>query len=300
MTTAAMGIDLGGTNVRAALVAPDGRILVSAREALQDRSPQAAVGTIVAAVRACLARAGDASPSAYGVGVAAQLKGDVVAVAPNLGWRDVPIGALLRGALGHPVRLANDLSACAWGELKAGAAKGQTDTFTVFVGTGVGSAVIAGGRLVSGAWGVAGEFGHVKVVPEGGRACGCGEHGCLEAYVGGQNLQKWMADEGLAGTPADLENAAREGNMSARSIYDFAVVQLALAIANQVTVLNPGALVLGGGVLRNCPGMVEVITACVGRRSARVAREGLRVVQAALGDDAGAVGAALLALDAPG
>jgi glucokinase len=224
------------------------------------------------------------------------IREDVVVNAPNLGWRDVEFGGRLARRLGRPVRLVNDLSAAAWGELKGGAARGATDTFTVFVGTGVGSALVIGGRLVAGAGGVAGEFGHVKLVAEGGRACGCGQLGCLEAYVGGARLQGWMAEAGVPGAPSDLERLALEGEAVAKGLYDFAVGHLALAIANQVTVLNPEVVVLGGGVLARCPGMVRRISEVVMTRASVAARQLLRIQLAELGDDSGLVGAALLAV----
>lgn len=292
---AALGIDLGGTNARVALVTRDGRVLVQRKEALADRTPAGTVESVGRAVEACLAGSNGAEVAACGVGVAGQLREGTVVVAPNLGWADVPLRRLLEERLGRRVVVRNDLAAAAWGEYRAGGGRGQTDTFTVFVGSGVGSAIIAHGRLVDGASGVAAEFGHIKVVAQGGRRCGCGEDGCLEAYAGGHNLTRWMQEEGLTGAPNDLEARALAGDATARRLYDFAVGNLALAIANQVTMLNPGALVLGGGVLFGCPGMVRVITGTVEQRSARVARAGLRILLAELKDDAGMVGAAMLA-----
>jgi glucokinase len=292
---AALGIDLGGTNARAALVTRDGRILAQHRETLGDRSPEGAVAKVAFAAEACLAAAQGAEVAACGIGVAGQLKEGTVVMAPNLGWANVPLKKLVEARLSRRVLVRNDLACAAWGEYRAGAGRGQTDTFTVFVGSGIGSAIIANGRLVEGNAGVAGEFGHTKVLLQGGRLCGCGEDGCLEAYAGGHNLTKWMAEEGIAGTPADLERLALEGQQPALGVYAFAAGSLALAIANQVTLLNPGALVLGGGVLFNCPGMVRTIFEVVEQRSAKLARAGVRKIMAELRDDAGIVGAALLA-----
>ncbi|MFL5321536.1 MAG: ROK family protein, partial [Myxococcaceae bacterium] len=180
-----LGIDLGGTFARAAVVEASGRLVSAAKTALQNRSPEGVVATIHAAAVEAMKAAGNPAVSACGVGVAGQLEGDhgVIAVAPNLGWRNVPFGKLLSDSLGRPVRLINDLRAAAWGEFVAGAGQGCSDMLVVFVGSGVGSAIISGGRLVVGASNVAGEFGHVKVVTRG-RSCGCGEQGCLEAYAG--------------------------------------------------------------------------------------------------------------------
>jgi len=287
-----VGADIGGTNARVALVNEAGHILRAQRAHLPDRSPPG----VVAGVQALLSQLMEGSPlpGAVGVGFAAMVRGKVVVNAPQFGWRDVDFGTLLERALGRTVRLANDLSAAAWGELKSGAAKGLADTLTVFVGTGVGSAVITQGRLLTGATGVAGEFGHTKMVAEGGRPCGCGETGCLEAYVGGARLTAWMREAGLAGTPTDLERLAAGGDATARTLYETAVGYLSLAIANQVTMLNPAMVVLGGGVLGHSPGMVARVRETIQRRSGAASRDGLQVELAALGDNSGLVGAALL------
>jgi glucokinase len=290
----ALGVDIGGTNARAAVVeVTTGRLIASAKEAWTDRIPSAVV-TVVHSLIEKVSVGHELRGVSVGVGFAGMLRGDVVVNAPNLGWREVDFGRPLAAALGRRVRLVNDLSAAAWGELKAGAARGASDSFTVFVGTGVGSALISGGVLLSGATGVAGEFGHTKLLAEGGRLCGCGEHGCLEAYMGGAKLKEWMTESGIPGTPADLERLAQEGVVPAKGLYDFAVGHLALAIANQVTVLNPGVVVLGGGVLMRCPGMVKRVTDTVMTRASAASRTDLRVRLAELGDDSGLVGAALL------
>ena len=306
-----LGIDLGGTFARAAVVDGDGKILAATKTALRDRNPQAVVEAIAQAAQQAVQAAG-APVSHCGVGAAGQLQGDsgVILVAPNLGWRNVPFGSLLQARLGHMVRVVNDLSAAAWGEFRAGAGQGVRDLLVVFVGSGVGSAIIANGQLLAGAHGVAAEFGHVKVLPNG-RGCGCGECGCLEAYAGGHNLIAQMKEavaEGrgpklleLAGgdpnalNPVHLELAAHAGDTAAREIYDRAADALALAIANQITVLNPAKLILGGGVLSHCPGMRQRILNGIATYSSVASRNWLQVVDAALGDDSGLIGAALLA-----
>lgn len=290
-----LGVDLGGTNARAAVVERDtGRIVASAKESWTDRSPEAVVAETAKLVNA-LAQQHAVPEGMLGVGFAGMLRGGVVVNAPNLGWRDVNFGALLSAATKREVRLVNDLSAAAWGELTAGCARGQKDTFTVFVGTGVGSAIISNGALLTGATQVAAEFGHVKVQPDGGRRCGCGQEGCLEAYAGGAKLAEWMKEVGLSGTATELETFALGGDPVAQRLYEFVAAQLSLAIANQVSVLNPAVLVLGGGVLMRCPGLVERIRAVVKSRATVASASELRIELASLGDDSGLIGAALLA-----
>jgi glucokinase len=289
-----LGVDLGGSTARAAVVdEATGGIVASAKETWAERTPAAVIAQTAALING-LAVTHQLKAPTVGVGFAGMLRGSVVVNAPNLGWRDVNLGDALAQAIGKSVTLVNDLSAAAWGEYSAGCAKGAADTFTVFVGTGVGSAIISNGLLLSGASQVAAEFGHVKLMATGGRRCGCGQDGCLEAYVGGGPLSEWMKQEGLSGSAADLEALAQGGNPTAKAMYDFAVEHLALAIANQVTVLNPAVLVLGGGVLSRCPGMVQRIRHVVSTRATVASREALRIEMAVLGDDSGLVGAALL------
>lgn len=312
---ATLGLDLGGTNARAAVVAEDGTVLAVAKIALERRDPEGAVAALTRAASDAIALAGVPVRGA-GIGVAGQLVGATgfVAVAPNLGWKDVPFGQLLMSSLGRSVRVVNDLTAAAWGELQAGAGRGERNVYVVFVGSGVGSAIIVDGRLYTGATGVAGELGHIKVEP-GGRRCGCGGLGCLEAYAGGHNLIDQMRElleetkgegqgralwERVGGDPARLnpavlEEVALHGDPAAQRIYDRAASHLSLAIANQVTVLNPGRLILGGGVLNNAPGLRTRIEQAVINWSSETSSQGVRVISAALGDDSGIIGAALLA-----
>ncbi|MCP3059539.1 ROK family protein [Myxococcus sp. K38C18041901] len=306
-----LGIDLGGTFARAAVVDEAGKMLASTKVALDERSPSGVVETIARAASEAVKSAG-VPVDGCGVGAAAQIHKDsgVLSVAPNLGWRNVPLGQMLTDRLKQPVKVVNDLSAAAWGELHAGAGRGAQDLLVVFVGSGVGSAIVAGGRLLEGAGGVAAELGHIKVVPDG-RRCGCGEQGCLEAYTGGHNLiaqskellvagrapvlAKLVEDDASRLTPVSLEQAAEAGDEAAREVYERAARFLALAVANQVTVLNPARLILGGGVLNHCPGMRRRVLDGVRAWASQTSREGLLIADAELGDDSGLIGAALLA-----
>jgi glucokinase len=315
----ALGVDLGGTNARAAVVDVDsGEIVAAHKEPLRDRAPAKVVEVVRHAV---LEAAGAASidphkVSSIGVGVAGQCLGatGVVLNAPNLGWRDVPFGELLRAAVGVPVRIANDLSVAAWGEKAFGAAKGLDDVVLVFVGSGVGSGLILGGRLHEGAQGVAGEFGHVKVrrsrpgTPA--RRCGCGEEGCLEAYTSGMNVAARIREEIAAGaetsilalaggdparvTASHVDDAYRAGDAYARALWEEVGDLLGTAIGNLVTLLNPARLILGGGVLLGAPALGGIVRERFDAAVSRSATKGLSVERAWLGDDAGVVGAAVL------
>jgi glucokinase len=317
--TLALGVDLGGTNARAAAVDRDtGEIVAAHKEPLRDRSPASVVEVVRHALLSAAVGAG-VSPSAsgvVGVGVAGQCLGatGVVLNAPNLGWRDVPFGDLLSAALGVRVHVANDLAVAAWGEKQFGAAKGLSDVVLVFVGSGVGSGLILGGRLHGGATGVAGEFGHVKVRPARAetapRRCGCGELGCLEAYTSGMNVAARVREELEAGARTavrdlaggDLsrvqaslvDDAFRAGDPYAQALWAEVGELLGTAIANLVTVLNPARVILGGGVLLGCPALDALVRRHFDARVSRSATRGLTLERAWLGDDAGVVGAAVL------
>lgn len=318
----ALGIDLGGTNVRAAAVeASTGTVVASHKEPHRERSPSAVAASAARAVREVAAAVGVAVPATVGAGVAGQCLGStgVVLNAPNLGWRDAPFGELLSRSLSARVRVLNDLSAAALGEQRFGAARGAEDAILFFVGSGVGSGLILGGRLHEGAGGVAGEVGHVKVMPRPGtpeRRCGCGQVSCLEAYAGGHAIAARVREElsrgraslirDLAGgdlsrvRPSHVEEASAAGDGWAAALWDEVGELLGDAAANLATVLDPARLVLGGGVLISCPGLEERVRVRVAARVSASAARDLLVVRAALGDDAGVVGAALAAAELGG
>jgi glucokinase len=319
MRRLAIGVDLGGTNARAAVVDADtGEIVAAHRERLVDRAPEAVAKVVEDAVARAAAAAGidPRGAGAIGVGVAGQCLGrtGVVMNAPNLGWRDVPLGDQLGRTLGLPVRVANDLAAAAWGEKRFGAARGLDDVVLVFVGSGVGAGLILSGKLHDGANGVAGEFGHVKVLPPrpttAPRRCGCGEVGCLEAYTSGVNVAARVREELAAGaetevlaiaggdparvTASHVEEAARRGDAYARALWEEVGELLGVATANLVTLLNPARVILGGGVLLGCPELAAIARRAFDGAVSRSATKGLSIERAGLGDDAGVVGAAVL------
>ncbi len=319
MRALALGVDLGGTNARAAVVDRDsGEIVAAHRVLLRDRAPAAVVEVLGQAVRDVAAAAGSdlISFGGVGVGAAGQCLGTtgVVLNAPNLGWRDVPLGDLLRGALNLPVRVANDLSAAAWGEKRFGAAQGVSDVVLVFVGSGVGSGLILGGRLHEGARGVAGELGHVKVTPlrpeTKPRLCGCGQTGCLEAYTSGMNIADRVREELTGGahslvsdlvqgdlsrvSAAVVEQAWAAGDRYARTLWDEVAELLGNAVATVVTLLNPARVILGGGVLLGCMHLERLVRERFHAQVSVSAAAGLGFERAFLGDDAGVIGAALL------
>ena len=218
--TVQIGIDLGGSNLRAAVFGDsDGATpLATHREPVgDDRAPDAIVERVARTIEQLAGAA--AGPVVVGVGVAGLLRDrrGTVANSPHLRWRDVPFGALLRRRLDPRYRLGvyNDANAVTWGEAAAGAARGYRDVLGVYVGTGIGAGLIIGGQLVEGASNCAGELGHTKVRWDDAAApCMCGGRGCIEAYIGGRYLLERIRRElgdGRRRTAVTTRPAGRTG-----------------------------------------------------------------------------------------
>ena len=308
----AVGVDLGGTNLRAALVdVPSGQLLAEDKRPHVDRSPDAVAASLAAAVRAVDP---EHRRGGLGVGIAAMLRGwtGVVIKAPNLGWREVAFRQALETRLpGEPIELYNDLNAIALGEARYGGARGTRDVLCVYLGTGIGAGLVVDGRLYAGATHLAGEIGHAKVVLEGGRLCGCGEHGCLEAYASGTHIAQRAREElqtrpslaiELAGGAdkvhaGHLDEAARRGDAYAEALWDEVSRHVGLALGAAVTLLNPSRLVVGGGVLAGAPRLGELVRARLRRAANPPSLGGFELVETTLGDHAGVLGAAAAILD---
>jgi glucokinase len=306
--TVAVGVDLGGTNVRAALIdTTSGQQLgAEAKAPVDDKRPEAVAALVEQVVRSVdpeERRAG------VGVGFAGMLRGwsGVVVNSPNFGWREVDFRGLLRARVGLRTELYNDLNAIAYGEARYGGAKGVRDVLCVYVGTGVGAGIVAEGRLYTGAGHLAGEIGHIKVVP-GGRPCGCGMRGCLEAYTSGKNIQARAREElqtksslavQLAGGvehvhAGHLDEAAQKGDLYARTLWDEVSGYLGVALGNAVTLLNPSRLVMGGGVWQKAPELRRLTLRQLDEHLNRPSADGFAVCDTTLGDSAGVLGAASL------
>lgn len=298
--TAVIGVDLGGTNLRVAAFdgLAAGPIAAVRHPVGDDRAVGAVIEALGAAVDAVAAEAGFDRAVPVGVGIAAMLsdRRGTVANAPNLGWRDVDFGARLAARLGRPLGVYNDVNAIAYGEYGLGAGHGARDLLAVFVGTGIGAGVIADGRLVEGATNCAGELGHVKVAWGADAApCNCGGRGCVEAYVGGVHLQARIRAESKHQHAGEVDAAAAAGEPWAAALWERSATLLAVAIGNAVTVLNCDRVVLGGGVLGRAPALRARTVAAMEELMPPALWAPLSIVDAALGDDAGLLGAALLA-----
>ena len=330
MNDLAIGIDIGGTNMRAALfrglraaaAAPGeapadvARPVVERREQVgREREPGPVIDRLASMVRGLLAEAGcDELAVPVGVGFAGMMRGDrgYVVSSPNVGWREVPFGDLFREKLGprHTVAIENDANAIAWGEFHLGAGRGVKDVVVVYVGTGIGGGAVVNRTLVTGS-GAALEIGHVKVVwDDSARRCACGLKGCIEAYAGGEQMSRRARAElaggarsaaiNLAGSieavnPGHLDAAAAEGDDYALGLWAEVGPLLGVVLANAVSLFNPQRLILGGGVLSRTPVLREHAIAALQVAVNPPASESLEIENAILGDDAGLVGSALLA-----
>ncbi len=295
-----MGADLGGSNLRVALLDPRLRILERWHRPTGDRSVEGVVGAVAAALEALQARGGHRA-RAVGIGVPGlvEVGSGTVIESPNFpGWRGVPIGRLLERRLGIPVHVENDVNAIAVGEHRFGAARGCGNLLVMALGTGVGGGLILGGALYRGVDGTAGEVGHVPVYPRG-RPCRCGSRGCLEAYASATAVAEAARAEGLQWDPADgalgVARAARGGNPVARRVLRTAGTAVGIAAAGLANLLNLEAMVVGGGLAGAWDLMEGPARSALDRRSFRVPARRLRMVRSELGDDAGVIGAAALA-----
>jgi glucokinase len=318
--TVQIGIDLGGSNLRAAAFADGAGAtpLRTHREAVGDeRAPDAIVERLAHTIERLAG--GAPGPVAVGVGVAALLRDrrGTVASSPHLRWRDVPFGDLLARRLGARYRLGvyNDANAVTWGEAVAGAARGCRDVLAVYVGTGIGAGLIVGGQLVEGASNCAGELGHTKIRWDGDAApCMCGARGCIEAYLGGRYLvpriRRELANQRLkttviaraggsieAVTPSHVDAAALDGDDWAVRLWTELATLLGVALGNALAILNSQRLVLGGGVLSRTSTLRAMTEVALREVAPPASLEPLTVAVAELGDDAGLVGAARLARD---
>jgi len=310
--TLTIGVDVGGTKVAAGVVDERGKIIESLRRRTPAASPAQTEQAIADVVSELLSRH---QATAVGIGAAGFVSHtrDSVEFAPNLAWRREPLLAKVRQHVSIPVIMENDANASAWAELRYGAARGHDDVVLITVGTGIGGAIIIGGVLQRGRWGMAGEPGHYRVVPDG-RLCGCGNRGCWEQYASGNALVAEAREfacrtasgaarliqlgggtpEGIGG-PA-ITQAAREGDPGALQCFATVGLWLGQGLADLAAILDPGCFVIGGGVseagdLLLGPAREAFSHALVGGRY----RPHAEIRLAELGPEAGLVGAADLA-----
>jgi len=309
----AIGVDIGGTKVAGGLVDEDGDVVLRMRRDTPSVDAAATEATIAELVLALAAEAGEVEAVGLGAAGFVDPTGSTVRFAPNLVWREEPLRARVETLTGLPVSVENDGNTAAWAEVRFGAGRGESDVIVVGVGTGIAGGLVMFGRIYRGKWGTAGEWGHLRLVPDG-RPCGCGRRGCWEQYASGNALVREARERAAAlpeaaaallargdGTPAGLTGpmvtaAAQAGDPLALACFAEVGRWLGRGVAEIVAVLDPGLVVIGGGVseageLLIAPAREEFASAVVGAAY----RPLPEFVAATLGNDAGLVGAADLA-----
>jgi glucokinase len=308
-----IGIDVGGTKIAAGVVDTEGAIVA---RAIRD-TPAQSVDDTADAICAAAAELTAAYPvEAIGIGAAGYVSSDrsTVLFAPNLAWRDEPLGRRVSDKLGLPVFVENDANAAAWGEFVFGAAKHVEHMVCVTIGTGIGGGIVIDSQLLRGQHGVAAEIGHMRVVP-GGHRCGCGARGCWEQYASGTALVREgraLADSGALAAaqmlnvcgitdPAQLTGpmitaAASSGDQCATELLEDLGGWLGEGLASIVTLFDPSEIVLGGGVSAAKDLLLAPAQRAFDRHlPARANRPHPTFGIAELGNDAGIIGAADLA-----
>ncbi|MDQ6827404.1 MAG: ROK family protein [Gemmatimonadota bacterium] len=312
MPILALGIDIGGTKIKLGLIDEEGRVVESHRQETNAKSGAAAVIASIAAGAREAFGADLRGAKMAGVAVAGQVDADgVVTGAPNLGWTGLPLRAELQRALGIPCSVVNDVRAAAWAEWRFGAGRGSDDVVVLFIGTGIGGAIVSGGRMLEGYANSAGEIGHTTIIADG-RQCHCRNRGCLEAYVGGWAIgdrariaaqqsperaslliQLAGSVENISASTVDQANTKRDP-LAAELVRDTGRF-LGAGCVSFVNGFNPERLILGGGVIDGLPELVALAENVVRERALPSALGGLTIVPAGLANDAPMIGAATVA-----
>jgi glucokinase len=308
-----LGVDIGGTKVLGGVVDPDGGVLAQARRETPADNTVRTLDRIIEVITELTARY---EVEAIGIGAAGWIdsKRSTVLFAPNLAWRNEPLRDEVARHVSVPVVVENDANTAAWAEFQFGAAADATESMVMLtVGTGIGGALVLGGELVRGAYGIAGELGHTTAVPDG-YPCGCGKRGCIEQYASGSALVRFarLAAERvperatvlleLAGwelegiTGPAVTAAAREGDPAALDAFGQVGYWLGNDLADLVQILDPQVLVVGGGVIDAGDLLLRPTREAYQEGLAQRGRLPVGEVRGALlGNTAGVVGAADLA-----
>ena len=307
-----IGVDVGGTNVKIALVSDKGKIIYS--NSIPTRAEMGyeyTVNSMKEAINDLLKetkmKASDVEGMGFGFPGQIDCKKGVVRLAPNIpGWVNVPIASIMEKEFGIPTRVDNDVRTATLGELNYGAGVGCENLVCITVGTGIGSGLVVNGKLVRGANNAAGEIGHIKLNMDGGPLCGCGDRGCLEAYASGPSIVA-MAEDYIRGgkstkyrelanpdiTPYIVAVAAKEGDPVAKQIFRIMGEYIGKGLTSVVNLLNPEKIIIGGGVADAGDILLDPIRETIAKRAMTIQRE-VEIVPAQLGNTAGVIGASLL------
>jgi glucokinase len=307
MARAAIGVDLGGSHVLAAVVDEAGQIHGKEERDIIDRAPSAVLDALAVVVRAAI----DAARyDITGIGIGSPGNIDpatgTIRYSPNFGWENVPLGSRVKAAFPkYDVFVANDARCATLGEYVHGVGQGTKDFVLLTLGTGIGGGIVTGGVLALGHQMGAGEFGHHQIRPDTGFVCSCGKIGCFEAQASGTGLMRHafrlaasFPRSALLDGPREklgskaIRKAAQAGDAHGLAAFAAWCDDLSIGLANVIAFVNPEVIALGGGVSSAGDFLVERVRPLVEARTTMVPRGTTRIVRATLGNDAGAVGAA--------
>lgn len=310
-----IGVDLGGTKILTALADLEGhtlhRVLV---ETGANDSTETVVSRIITTVEQVMEAKGVTREEIQRIGIGSpgtlNIEKGMVLQSPNLRWRNVPIVEMMESVLGIPVLLENDANAAALAEHAFGAGKGARNMVYMTISTGIGGGIIVNNTLLHGHCDSAGEIGHHTIDPDGPR-CGCGNYGCLEAMASGTALGRYGREAVASGVETMMRNmvqnpeevdgtivarAAEAGDPVAQEIVKKVGSYIGIGIANVINILNPGRVVLGGGVMKSGHLFIDTILQTVEARAMEAPRKCCEIVFAELGSDVGVQGAIAVAL----
>ena len=309
-----IGIDLGGTKILIGLVEKESGKVVShiKKKTKKERGPENIVRKMVEGVEELLEESGKSFTeiSSIGIGSAGQIdrKNGIIIGAPNLDCYNLNLKEILQDKFNIPVFVANDVEVATIGEQKFGAGKGCADFVCVFVGTGIGSAIVKNGHIIYGATGTAGELGHI-IVDLNGRPCACGAHGCLEAYAsrsaieariegalkkGRKSCISEYLEEGKAITSSMIRKSIEREDELVTQCVSEASEYLSGGLASVINLINPELIILGGGLIEAVDYFYKQTIKKAKSKSLPVPAEKIRFSKTILGDYSGVIGAALL------
>ena len=302
MSAYSIGVDLGGTNLRAAAIDETGKVLARVSEAASfDAGPEQVAGEIARVIDQVRQEIGADGLRGVGIGVPGYIdmsSGVVVGSANLPGFQGFPVRDRIQQRLGTPILLENDANAAALGEMWMGAGRNVKDLILLTLGTGIGGGIVMDGKVMHGFRGMAGEFGHMTVFPDG-NPCGCGNSGCLEKHASATaiaSMGQMMHFGREIKSATDVYALALEGNTRAKRVFESMGRALGIAFANLINIFNFPLYLVSGGPLPAwdlfSPAMFEEIQ----KRSFTFLPTGTRVERALLGADAGLFGAAYLPL----
>lgn len=311
-----IGIDVGGTNVKIALVDKSGKIIYSnSVPTYAKMGYEYTVNNIKQAIKDLMKETNTTAKDIDGIGFdfpgQVDYKTGVVKLAPNIpGWVNVPIAQMIEEEFHIPTRIDNDVRCAALGEMKFGAGQGCENFVCITVGTGIGSGLVVNGQLVRGASNAAGEIGHIKLQMKDGLICGCGDTGCLEAYASGPSIvamaqdyikggkstkfREMAAAEGGEITPYMVAKAAEAGDPVAKRIFAIVGEYIGIGLTSVINLLNPEKVIIGGGVAEAGDLLLDPIRKTIKERAMVVAGSAVEIVPAQLGNNAGVIGASML------